>query len=292
MTALTRLGKEPLLAEDGIPRTSGRYTVTPEIALAWLGYVDNPRPIDQPTLAVYARDMRNGHWIENDESIKWSDEEPIPKMIDGEHRLRACVLAGVPFTTRVAVGVPREAARTFDLGRRRSLGSILAINMGERYANHLASCATILWRWRQSPATVIDTRLRPSLHDVIDTIEANPGLRTSVELIHGSFAKSARLARSATVPVLIHHEGTLSQGPDKATAFIEQIHRGSGIRPGDPAYALREKLIKLKGERNVRFSQHEMLAYWIPAWNAFAFGKEMRRLHPLDWSEPDDIEIL
>ena len=233
--------------------------------------------------------MGNDHWIENDESIKWSDE-PEPKCIDGEHRLRACVLAQKPFTTRVATGVPREATKTFDLGRKRTMGGILAIS-GERYANQLAACATILWRWRQSPQSVLDGRLRPSMYDIIETIERNPQLRPSVELVHGSFHKAAKLARSATVPVLIHHEGSRTQGEAKATEFIEQIHQGYNLEPGTAAYALRERLIPFQGQRNTRVLQHDMLALWIPAWNKFVAGKTVKRLDPIDWRNDEIIEI-
>lgn len=292
MTALVKTAKPTELADSSIPRVSGRYTVMPDVASLWLDHADNPRPVYMPDVTAYARDMVRGQWLENGESIKWSDD-PEPKLIDGEHRLRACILAGIPFVTWVVVGVPRQAVVTIDMGRKRGKGQQLRILAGERYANHLASVSTLVWRWNQGPRVLLDQSLKATMHDVLDTLKANPGIRGSVEVVHGSFAKTTRLSKSATVPCFIHFMGARTQGEEKATAFIEQLHFGSNIGPGDPAYTLREKLVELSGAKDrLRIHQHEMLALWIPAWNAFAEGRTLRRIAPVDWTTPDGVAIV
>lgn len=62
--------------------------------------------------------MRNGNWKANGEAIKFSS---TGRLLDGQHRLRACVKEQVPFTTLVIRGLEDEAmaARSGDEGIRR-----------------------------------------------------------------------------------------------------------------------------------------------------------------------------
>jgi hypothetical protein len=269
-----------------IPQTTGKYTVTPEMALHWLNRLVNCRVVSPGVVEAYARDMKSGHWSDNGETIKWDIED---NCFDGEHRLRACILAGVPFESWVVTGLAVQAAHTVDLGHKRLLAQVLK-NSGERYATQMASTATLIWRWECGRDALVDTRTKPTYSELAELIETNAQIRTSVELIHGSCAQASRLSRSSTVPSMIHYYGSRDHA-DRADTFIQQIHTGKDIRPGDPAYALREKLIKLGRQQN-RFTQRDTLGLWIPAWNAFAKGEELRRLHAIDFLDPDQLVIL
>lgn len=288
MTALRKL--RPALTEkpalDYIPRQSGKYTITPELSVLWLQHVRNVRAISQSTIDAYARDMKNGHWPESGETIKWDVED---NCFDGEHRLRACIVAGVPFESWVIVGLPVTAAKAVDLGLRRQLAQILRA-AGERYGTQVASTATLMWRWERGRDALIDSHLKPSIYDLTDILEREPDIRSSVELTHGSFGRACRLSRSSTVPAFIHYLASRNHS-DKATQFLDQVAGGKKIGTGDPAYSLREKLIKMARSQN-RFSQRETLALWVPAWNAFALDKSLKRYNPMDYDNPDEIVVL
>jgi hypothetical protein len=74
-------------------------TVTPEMAREWLDantgvpFNSQPHKVDQ-----YARDMASGHWPLTGEGIRFDEAD---QLVDGRHRLRACVKSGVPFLTYV-----------------------------------------------------------------------------------------------------------------------------------------------------------------------------------------------
>ena len=74
-------------------------TVTPEMAREWLlantdvPFNSQPGKVDQ-----YARDMASGHWPLMGEGIRFDEAD---QLVDGRHRLRACVQSGVPFLTYV-----------------------------------------------------------------------------------------------------------------------------------------------------------------------------------------------
>jgi hypothetical protein len=287
---MTVLARRPKLAQkttvDYIPRTSGRYSITPDLAVKWLDHIVNPRAVSPGVVDAYARDMKAGDWPESGDTIKWDVDD---NCFDGEHRLRACVLAGVPFESWVVVGLPRQARDTVDLGHRRLLSQVLR-NDGERYSRNLAGAATLLWRWERGRDALVDLTSRPTINELKHLIDREPQLRTSTELVHGSYAKAARLSRSATVPTLIHFIGSRNHG-EKANRFVSQVHYGNGIAFGDPAYTLREKLIQLGQEQN-RFRQREMLGLWIPAWNAFAQDRPLKRIVPVDFLDAGQLVIL
>src|SRR5690349_6156522 len=288
MTALAR----PVLTLSGkstvdyIPQTSGLYTITPEMAVKWLERISNPRTIPIGVIDSYARDMKAGDWHVNGETIKWDTDNHC---FDGENRLRACVVAGVPFQSWVVVGLPPQARKSVDLGARRQLAQVLRRN-GERYGTQLAGVATLVWRWERGREAFVEKGLRPTFFELEHLIDNNPGIKTSTELVHGSYGKAARMSHSSTVPAMVHYYGSKNHG-DEATRFLEQVHSGKNIEPGDPAYALREKLIKLGRQQN-RFIQRDTLSLWIPAWNAHAQVKPLKRFSPLDFNDESQLVIL
>ena len=59
-------------------------------------------------------------------------------ILDGQHRLQACVLSGVPFQTIVMSGVPRDTFDTLDCGRARTTSQVLQME-GVKYNAVIAS---------------------------------------------------------------------------------------------------------------------------------------------------------
>lgn len=271
------LDKRPQTRASTIPTETGWYTVTPAMATALEATSSNVRNLSVNIVDQYARDMKNKHWEPNGEPLMVDEDG---RLLNGFHRCRACIVAQTPFDTYIITGLPRRT-KTFDLGYKRTHGQLLKIS-GEHYGNFLAATARLLWKYQRGPRVLLDNRARPTMHDVFELIEANPELRTSVELCCGSFQKAGRLCRSSSIPSFIHFLGG-KKHPEKATDFIEKIHRGMEPSSDDPAYRLRERLIEWQQMR-VRASQIQYLGLWIPAWNAYAKGKTMRTLQPVDWS--------
>ena len=69
-------------------------TITPEYAKELLDYNKKNRSLSKATVDRYAEDMRKDNWQQNGEAIKidWDGN-----LIDGQHRLAACVKSGVSF---------------------------------------------------------------------------------------------------------------------------------------------------------------------------------------------------
>jgi hypothetical protein len=75
-------------------------TITPELAkLVLERFTKVNRTLRRPKIAKWAKEMKEAEWGVNAEAIKFLHDG---RLGTGQHRLHACVLAGVPFQTYVA----------------------------------------------------------------------------------------------------------------------------------------------------------------------------------------------
>ena len=100
--------------------------VTPEIAKEWMKHnIHKNRELRKDRVESYEYDLLFGHWSMNGESIKFDCEG---NMIDGQHRLQACINTGIGFTTVVVRGVDDNAFRTVDVGMVRTSRQLLKMD--------------------------------------------------------------------------------------------------------------------------------------------------------------------
>ena len=113
--------------------------ITPMIASNWLKRTEERgfknRKLSQSWAARLAKPMKAGEWLVNGEPIIFDKEGCV---IDGQHRLMACIQSGVPFTSCVIEGVDRSTFHTIDCGRTRSAAQVLNIE-GIKYYTAIAS---------------------------------------------------------------------------------------------------------------------------------------------------------
>lgn len=98
--------------------------VTPEIAAEWLKANTANRKISAKSKSQYARDMASGNWRVTGDPIRFDING---KLIDGQHRLKACVDSGVNFTTAVLYGLQPSDQIVIDTVRPRSAHDVLAM---------------------------------------------------------------------------------------------------------------------------------------------------------------------
>ena len=99
-------------------------TITPEMAEKMLEKNIANRKVNQANVNRIAADMTTGNYKVNGETIKISSAGEI---IDGQHRLLACVKSGMPFDTYIVYNVEREAVGTIDMGKGRSVADSLNV---------------------------------------------------------------------------------------------------------------------------------------------------------------------
>ena len=99
-------------------------TITPEMAEKMLEKNIANRKVNQANVNRIAADMTTGNYKVNGETIKISSTGEI---IDGQHRLLACVKSGMSFDTYIVYNVEREAVGTIDMGKGRSVADSLNV---------------------------------------------------------------------------------------------------------------------------------------------------------------------
>lgn len=86
-------------------RTATIY-VSPATAERWLAKnTANYRALSADKVSMYARDMKNGEWKNNGETIKFYEDGTL---FDGQHRLAGVVKAGVPVLMTVVWGISKD----------------------------------------------------------------------------------------------------------------------------------------------------------------------------------------
>src|SRR5678816_1487928 len=80
---------------------SGWHTVTPQIALDWLCRNRANRRVTLAILRKYARNMAEGRWKKTGQGIVFDCQG---KLLEGQHRLLACLFSGATFSTYVVTG--------------------------------------------------------------------------------------------------------------------------------------------------------------------------------------------
>jgi hypothetical protein len=101
-----------------LPDGSTIVKITPEIAADWLENrnLGKNRKLSLRTAGRYAKAMSDGRWMVTHQGIAFDSDGFL---IDGQHRLRAVVLAGMSVEMFVAVGFDSGTFAILDIARRR-----------------------------------------------------------------------------------------------------------------------------------------------------------------------------
>ena len=110
-------------------------TITPEIATKYVSDI-NIRRLNNRVVEEYADDMKNGRWEFGSSVIHISSEG---KLINGQHRMWACITSGCDFKTWVCFDVKKEAENTIDIGYTRRVADIVKVDQATEVST-LAKC--------------------------------------------------------------------------------------------------------------------------------------------------------
>ena len=122
-----------------LTQTPSVVTVTPTLAKDWLSKNTRNRRLSEAMVSRYAQAITAGEWMLNGEPIKFSKSGAL---IDGQHRLNACIRAGVPFSTYVIRGLNEDVFATLDMGKNRRTPDLISIEGGKHV---ITVAAAISW---------------------------------------------------------------------------------------------------------------------------------------------------
>jgi hypothetical protein len=229
------------------------------MASEWLTKNTHNRRLIKGHVETLVAAMERGEWMLNGETIKFAKDG---RLLDGQHRLAACVAAGIGFSTWVAYGVESDAFDTIDVNvRSRKTSDILSLH-GKENATHLAACVKLLWVFGQtgqfyeggagfngfSPKTCLEI------------IGRRPAIQQSITKAH-----SIRVFPSPSLLAALHYLFACADS-DMAAEMLEVMSDGSSTL-GRPFNIYREAVISRRLSMR-RMGARQIAFMAIRAWNS------------------------
>jgi hypothetical protein len=220
------------------------------------------RALNQNHVMYLAREMSEGRWEANGESIKLNGSE----LLDGQHRLAAIKLSGITVPILVVSGIEKDAYTTIDTGRARTPSDALKM-AGEKHTTRLGAAIKIVEQI-ESGALTTKYAKRSSHGELFDVLESHPDLRKSAS----KFVDGKKLLPPAVIVALHYYFSKKDQG--EADEFFQKLLSGIGLVEGSPILTLREKLIR-NAASPAKYDRDSLLVFTIMAWNGWRRGDKM-----------------
>lgn len=230
--------------------------ITPEKAELWLTNNYHNRPVRDALVREYARAMSEGRWIANGETIKIGSDGSV---IDGQHRLWACVKSKSHFYSYIIHGLDSSVFDTIDQGKARTAGDILAIDGVEGFNAIAAAVKWIVFHERREEQF---KNVRLDNDEIRAFVRQHPEIRDSYKAMQRS---KASVLLGPAMPLALHYVFSKID-KDWAELFISDLGLGDQLAIDDPVYKLRERIIKDKGMRS-KMPRQDIFAMAIRAWN-------------------------
>lgn len=261
--------------KDGI--TVEIRAIGPDLARELLNHNAMNRRINASRADQYSRQMEEGDWQFNGETIKIDKRG---QLADGQHRLKAIIQSGTEQRCLVVNGLHPSARHTIDTGKSRSPADVLHMH-GFTYAYKMAAAARIIYYYENHTLDQYHTREnRPTNQEILDlAIDIETGLIQSLKKTHQSFtSKTIRPSIAAAMHYIFYQKA-----PQRADNFFESFRTGANLESGSPVLLLRNTLQEL-ALRDRRPGYKGTIAYVIMAWNAYVRGES---LDGFDWTRND-----
>jgi hypothetical protein len=273
-------------------------TITPRVAESMLANMVKNRPVSEAKVLEYA--IAIDEWALNGETIKF---DKAGRLFDGQHRLRACILAGKDFTTCVVRGIEDDHAfATVDVGKNRSHGDVFSI-AGFANPKDAAAVANIVYLFKKGKldwrgptesrtsrgSSPISAKLKKMPHasavvnkeDLLEFAESvSEGLASATR-----FAQTSKASKLISAPLIgggyyLFREKSFND----AEAFFADLGEGVGLTKTDAVYWLRERLIDNKSS-DAKLNRWTIIGLMFKAWNKRRAKEPVKQLRVQDGEE-------
>jgi len=238
-------------------------TLTPELCKSMLSSNKHNRKINQNMVRLYTKQMINGNWRVNGEAIIIADNKDL---LDGQHRLLACIESNVPLVTMVVRDIPRDSFMTLDTGKSRNGADILTINgMSSGLAKICSAAAGMA-----IPVELFGTYYMGSHHSHATTpekrveyINKNPRLVEIAEkvLLNNRINRPINSSQATFLWFLME-----KKEPVKTEDFFDGFLSGADLSEKDVRLGLRQKLFQQK-TKVLKWDKNSRLGAVIRTWS-------------------------
>lgn len=249
--------------------------ITPAMAVKWLENTSFQRPVKQSHVDWLAQQMTEGAWRLNGESIVLTGDA----VLDGQHRLWACIEANLPFDSLVVEGVESDAFSTIDTGRVRNTSDITAIVIGDKSIpvatlKAASTAAGLVLAFDTGGRFNSATYRETTNTKIADFVNRHKVIVDVAAKVRSLYTRNVGATASHLVAVTF----LVCRGfPEVIESFMEPVMSGAGLVRDSAAFAFRGKCIADPTPPDFR-TQFNRLAVLIKAWNAHVQGEPVRHL--------------
>lgn len=245
-----------------------QVTITPQMAREMLERNTRNRKIRPSRIARYATDMKAGLWALNGETIifDWNGD-----LGNGQHRLRAVIEADIPVDFMVIEGVDPKSFGTMDGGMSRTAGDVLSMRSVAN-ASAVAAMLRIAINYRdEKPISAARTN-----SELEEALNEEPTIEAYAQQ-HNSFIGYCHSTVPLAACFIAERFGDRHQAP-MIQAFITGVGLGANLNVDDPRYLLRNRLVKMYGDKGHRPEAGIVWYYTQRALNHFLRNHKLAKL--------------
>lgn len=233
--------------------------ITPQKAADMLKHNTSNRKVNARLVERYAGAMKRGEWKLTHEGIAFNCDGSL---VDGQHRLMACIQANVPFDCYVFRQIDKEAFRVINSGKGRSAVDVLGM-LGTDYACNTAAAARAVYSFLDERGFPTARRDVLTSTQVVALVDQYVGLNECVHEI-----REAGVEKIVAPGIAAGLRWVLGQKhPRIAEDFFHKIGQGEELTRGDPEWLIRKKMLEMRSVRNKPYPDVQA-ALLIRAWNA------------------------
>lgn len=262
--------------------------ITPEIAEALLKENTNNRPLNRARVRLYVDAMKRGQWKLSGDSIKRATDKTTGKkrLIDGQHRLQACIESGITFTTVVVDDLEEDVFSVIDRGKNRSVSDVMHI-AGVGSFKHVAPAVRIMLTL-DANNNVLNSELLQCVtpDDVLKYIDENSD-SVAWALSTGRTVDSAIGGIRSSWIIFCLMADKAGQR-EAAEEFLDSLRNGAGLVEGNVCLALRNWLVRANNIK--RTATIENAATYAKAFNAYLEGRQVQIIRP--WSRKAEWPVI
>ena len=256
-----------------------RTTITPEIAKELLALNVNNRRVKEARVVMYGRSMQRGQWQFTGDAIRVATTpNGNQEIVDGQHRLLACVQANVPFETMLFTNLDHSVFTVIDRGVSRTNADLLSIS---GYANGATMGAMV------RPVIAFDAGLNPLQNgnlalvtgdDVVDFVNNNSDLcQWAMSTgIKGATGVGGIKSAWSIFAIFVERE----RGREIVEKFVAETAKGVGFFDGDPRLALRSYMLKTGTSHGQNARNYREAGTIMRAFNAYIEGRPLVNIKP------------
>lgn len=241
------------------------------------------RPISETAVLRYARDMKEGRWENNGQTIVLT---AAGHLLDGQHRMHAIIRANMAVGMLVVRGVDEATFVTMDSGRARQLKDVLAIQ-GFKSATQLAAIARMAFNY------IATTNLRssPTKPTLSAFVGSNSYLSEIATHILANSGKGPVRKLGTPLSAVLFLANSRRRYDPEVFEFHDALVSGQGLFRGDPRFALREWIIN-HASNTGSLSQDIIFSACAKAWNAHVKGDAMKIVRPVMGANRETLPIM